>query len=77
MGIMRKKAKCKNMEFAYGDKYLAVLYESLTGGRSEVTIYETSVLLKYMMTNFNSDVEKDEENCENLHTFFIPEYKLV
>jgi len=30
-----------------------------------------------MMTNFNSDVEKDEENCENLHTFLIPEYKLV
>jgi hypothetical protein len=25
LGVMRKKAKCKNMEFSYGDRHLAVV----------------------------------------------------
>jgi translation initiation factor 3 subunit I len=32
IGFMRRKGKTKYMEFSYGDKYLLVLYESMTGG---------------------------------------------
>ncbi len=48
LGQMRKTAKCKYLELSYGDSYTMVLYESMKGDTSEVTIYETKNLIDFV-----------------------------
>lgn len=71
---MRKASKSLCLELSYGDKYVAVLYESMKGDNIEVTIYETQAIMEFFQ-RLNGQ-EGEETNCKKFASFTFPNHKI-
>lgn len=65
---MRRRGKTKFIEFSYGDKYLMILFETMTGAEFTIRIYETEKIFKTLKTTKNSLEELDEDSVEVFKT---------